>query len=231
VTGAASAIGTSSAIVSGSVNPLGASVNASFQFGTTTAYGQSTAAQKTGPDESVDQFSAQLTGLPAGTTIHYRAVAVSDFGTFVGADQTLRTQSPPAPGAGHTSVGHARVSGITARVPVSCSGTTGSTCTLALNLTITEKFKGHRLIAVTASRHLRTTRKVLVVGSRHVTLTAGHSQAVLVSLNRLGRQLLARRHHLATTLHVSQLILGGRAVTVSSQTVTFKTRHHKRRKH
>ena len=60
---------------------------------------RSTAAQKTGPDDTADQFTAQLTGLPAGTTIHYRAVAVSDFGTFVGADQTLTTESsaPPAP--------------------------------------------------------------------------------------------------------------------------------------
>jgi hypothetical protein len=37
----------SSATVSGSVNPAGAAVDVSFQFGTTTAYGQSTPAQKT----------------------------------------------------------------------------------------------------------------------------------------------------------------------------------------
>ena len=74
---------------------VGASVKVSFQFGTTTAYGQSTAVQKTGPDNTGDQFSASLTGLPSATTIHYRAVAVSDFGTFVGANQTLTTTSTP----------------------------------------------------------------------------------------------------------------------------------------
>ena len=168
VSGAASAIGDSSATVSGSVNPLGASVNASFQFGTTTAYGQSSAAQKSGPDESVDQFSAQLTGLPAGTTVHYRAVAASDFGTLVGADRTLTTRVA----AGHTTVGHASVSGITAHVLVSCTGTTGSTCALALNLTATEKLNRRRLI----------------VGSARVTLTAGRSQTVRVTLNRAGRR-------------------------------------------
>jgi hypothetical protein len=231
VTGAASAIDTGSATVSGSVNPLGASVNTSFQFGTTTAYGQTTAAQKTGPDESIDQFSAQLTGLPAGTTIHYRAVAVSDFGTFAGADQTLTTQSPPPPGPGHTSVGHARVSGTTASVPVSCTGATGTTCALALRLTVTEKFKGHRLVAVTARTHVRTHRTVLVVGSAHVTLTAGQSQTVSVSLNRAGRHLLAKRHHLAATLQVLQVLPGGHVVTVSTQTLTFKTPRHKRHKH
>jgi hypothetical protein len=231
VTGAASAIGTSSATVSGSVNPLGASVNASFQFGTTTAYGQSTAVQKTGPDESVDQFSAQLTGLPAGTTIHYRAVAVSDFGTFVGTDQTLTTPSPAPPGAGQASVGHARVSGTTARVPVSCTGATGSTCTLSLTLAVTEKFKGHRLLAVSAVKRPRTYRKVLVVGSAHVTLTAGQSQMAPVSLNRAGRHLLARRHRLATTLQVLQVLPGGHVVTVSTQTVAFKAPRHEGHKH
>ena len=92
MTRAASAITSSSATVSGKVNPDGASVKVSFQFGTTTAYGQVTPDQKTGPDNTVDRFSAQLTALPAGTTIHYRAVAKSDFGTVLGADRTLKTK-------------------------------------------------------------------------------------------------------------------------------------------
>ena len=221
VTGAASAIGTSSATVSGSVNPLGASVNTSFQYGTTTAYGQSTAAQKTGPDESVDQFSAQLAGLPAGSTIHYRAVAVSDFGTFAGADQTLTTQAA----AGHTSVGRARVTGTAASVPVSCTGTMGSTCSLVLTLTVSERMKGNRLIAVTSGGNAATHREVVVVGTSHVTLSAGQSQTVSVALNRAGRNLLVTRHHLQATLTVLQALPGGHVETVSMQTVTFKTPH------
>ena len=72
----------------------------SFQFGTTTAYGQvDRSADDRARATRLTPFAAQLTGLPAGTTIHYRAVAVSDFGTFVGADQTLTTApAPPAPG-------------------------------------------------------------------------------------------------------------------------------------
>src|SRR5581483_4639593 len=45
-TGAASAVGSSAAIVSGAVNPEGAPVKVQFQFGTTTAYGQTTAVQR-----------------------------------------------------------------------------------------------------------------------------------------------------------------------------------------
>ena len=73
----------------------------SFQFGTTTAYGQSTAAQTLAPGTAATPFAAQLTGLTAGTTIHYRAVAMTDFGTFVGADQTLTTSPTPAAASGH----------------------------------------------------------------------------------------------------------------------------------
>ena len=90
-TGAASAVTASSATVSGAVNPAGASTKVFFQFGTTTAYGSTTLAQKTGPDNSPDTFAAFISGLPSGTTIHYRAVAQTDFGTFNGADQTFTT--------------------------------------------------------------------------------------------------------------------------------------------
>jgi hypothetical protein len=90
-TGAASSITSSSARVTGSANPLGASVNLSIEFGTTTAYGSTLSPNKTGPDNHADAISAVLSGLPAGTTIHYRAFAVSDFGKFVGADRTFTT--------------------------------------------------------------------------------------------------------------------------------------------
>ena len=90
-TGAASAVTTSSATVVGSVNPAGAATKVFFQFGTTTAYGSTTPTQKTGPDDAPDTFAAFIGGLPSGTTIHYRAVAQTDFGTFRGADQTFTT--------------------------------------------------------------------------------------------------------------------------------------------
>jgi hypothetical protein len=73
---------------SGSVNPEGASVSAFFQFGTTTAYGQATAAQRLGPDDGSDTFTASLSTLPGGAPIHYRTVAMTDFSTVVGEDRT-----------------------------------------------------------------------------------------------------------------------------------------------
>lgn len=178
VTGAASEVGTTSATLTGSVNPRGASVNVSFQFGTTTAYGQSVAAQKTGPDNAVDEFSAGLSGLPAGTTIHYRAVAASDFGTFAGADRTLQTRSP---------IGKAIVSGTTASVAVSLSGAAGAKSRLALRLTVTGNLSRRDRIAFAARTHGRAHRAPMVLGSARVMLAGGRPHTVLVGLNRAGR--------------------------------------------
>jgi hypothetical protein len=222
VTGTASGVGQTTATISGSVNPEGARASVAFQFGTTTAYGQSTVPQTTGPDNAADALSAALSGLPAGTTIHYRAVATSDFGTQVGADQTLTTQSPPAPVVpGKASAGHARVSGSTVSVPVTCKRDTS--CTVSLRLTVTETHRGHRLIAVSA-RKAKVTHKTVVLGTATATVKAGRTATVRISLNRTGRNLVAARHKVTAKLTVSQ---GKRSV--STQKVTFKaTKHHRR---
>ena len=226
VTGTASAVGQTTATVAGSVNPEGARASVAFQFGTTTAYGQSTAAQSTGPDNAADAFSAALTGLPVGTTIHYRMVATSDFGTQVGADQTLTTQTPsPPPVAGRASVGHARVSGKTVSVPVTCKGDTS--CTVSLKLTVVETLRGHKVIAVNA-RKAKLRHKNLVLGNATATVKAGRSATVRISLNRTGRKLLAARHKLTAKLTVTQRI-SGRNRTISTQKVTFKAPKPKHR--
>jgi hypothetical protein len=246
VTGTPSAVTTSSATVNGTVNPEGASVTVSFQYGTTTAYGLSTAAQTTGPDDAADAFSAPLTGLPSATTIHYRAVAVSDFGTFAGTDQTLTTNTPPqpqptpppppppppapAPGPGKVSAGHLTVSGNTASVRVSCTGVAGSKCSLALKLTVTETFKGKKLVAVTARKRVKTTHRIVVVGTSKATLMAGQTHTLRIGLNGSGKKLLARRHQLKAKLVITKALANHKTKTVFSATVTFKApKPHKKR--
>jgi hypothetical protein len=224
---AASGISASGGTLNGSINPQGAAVKVSFQYGPTTTYGQTTAQQSTGVSNAATAFSAQLTGLPAGTTVHYRAIAVSDFGTFVGPDQTLTTLSlAPPPGSGKATVGRARIVGSTARVHVSCAGPSGATCALTLRLTVTEKFKGHRLVAVEARSHRpKTTRRTVVVGAATALLQAGQTKTVQIPLNRIGKRLLKSRHRLRATLRVVQTTVTGGTATVSQQVVTFKTSH------
>ena len=215
-TGGASGITRSSATVSGSVATNGAAVNDSFQFGTTAAYGHTTPAQKTAPDGSPAAFSATLSGLPAGSTIHYRAVATSDFGTFTGPDRTFRTNSAVSPG--RASIGRARVSGTTASVGAKCRGNSIATCGLRFNLTVTETLRGNKVIAIGARARPQRRRIIVSVGSTSVRLTAGHSKVVKISLNGTGRRLLSKYHTLRTTLRVTQ---AGKRGTISSQIVKF----------
>jgi hypothetical protein len=81
--------------VSGTVNPGGARVKAHFDFGKTAAHGSTTPDQLLPAGTTATGFSAALTGLPAGTTVHYRAVSSSDFGSITGADQTFTTSAGP----------------------------------------------------------------------------------------------------------------------------------------
>ena len=92
-TNAATSITTDSATLNGYLNSLGtaSSVQVSFQWGITTAYGSETIAQTmiaAGP------FSANLTGLTPGTTYHFRAKAV---GTETSYGRDLKFRCPRNP--------------------------------------------------------------------------------------------------------------------------------------
>jgi outer membrane protein assembly factor BamB len=92
-TNAASNVGSSSATLNGAVDPHGLSTTVYFQYGTTTSYGSTTASQtKTG--NTYQNVSANITGLTAGTTYHFRIVAINSAGTRHGADKTFAAIPP-----------------------------------------------------------------------------------------------------------------------------------------
>jgi hypothetical protein len=91
VTNAASAITANTAILNAALNSMGSSssVVASFEYGTTTIYGQVVSgvpATLSAPGA----FTANLTGLTPSTLYHYRAKAIGD-DTAYGGDQTFTT--------------------------------------------------------------------------------------------------------------------------------------------
>ena len=113
---------------------------------------------------------------------------------------------------------------------VSCTGEAGATCKLTLKLTVTETFKGHKLISVTARKKKKVTKKLVVVGTASVTLTAGQSRTVRITLNGTGKRLLQKRHSLKATLRVTQTLSTRQVKAISTQTLNFKAakRHPKR---
>jgi hypothetical protein len=104
VTGVASEVRATSATLNGTVNADGVELkDCRFEYGTSTSYGQSVpcvpAAASIPVDSSEHAVSANVTGLVAGSTYHFRLVAANknDVGEpNAGADATLQTPPKPA---------------------------------------------------------------------------------------------------------------------------------------
>jgi hypothetical protein len=101
-TGAATGVGETSATLNGTLGG-GRSSTAYFQYGTTTAYGSSTAAQSVGGTSGPSPLAAAIAGLSPGTTYHFRLVAENPDGVAYGGDQTFTTEAGGATSTTATS--------------------------------------------------------------------------------------------------------------------------------
>ena len=87
-----------SARLNGQATPSGADSTGYFEFGATTNYGSQTSFARLGDGTGSVGFSIEV-ALPAGQTIHHRAVAFNRSGTNYGADLTATTLPAPPPTA------------------------------------------------------------------------------------------------------------------------------------
>ncbi len=216
-TGAASAVTTTTAVLNGAVDPGGASAEVSFQFGATNAYGQTTAAQRTGPQNGATPFAAQLSGLAPGTTIHYRALVRSDFAVSAGADQTLTAASPPpAPGARRDTrpptvrlaIGKTTLTKLLSSGKLRVKVTIGEAARVRLSLTT-------RLKVTIKTRHGHRTRTVTVRLARDATtrlVAAGH-RTLTLTLTRSGRRALKPLRKVTLTIAASAVDTAGNRAT------------------
>jgi hypothetical protein len=90
-TNSATNVTASSATLNGSLDPHGLTTNASFQYGTTTSYGHTTAMQSQS-GSTFRNITANIGGLTTHTTYHFRIVATNSAGTRFGTDGTFTTQ-------------------------------------------------------------------------------------------------------------------------------------------
>ena len=94
-TKAASGVGKGVATLNGTVNPEGSATSYQFEYGKTTAYGTKVPipAKAIGSGTSDVSVSQSISGLPSGTTLHFRVVASSSDGTAYGSDLSFTTPS------------------------------------------------------------------------------------------------------------------------------------------
>jgi outer membrane protein assembly factor BamB len=85
-----------SATLNGLVDPHGLSTSVYFQYGPTTSYGSTTPTQ-TKNGNTYQSVSANISGLAANTTYHFRVVATNTSGTRYGSDSTFTTLSATGP--------------------------------------------------------------------------------------------------------------------------------------
>lgn len=93
---AATSVGSTTATVNGSAMANSNTVNVSFEYGTTTAYGSTAAGTPaTVTGTTVTSFLNNLTGLLPLTTYHFRAVGAVGLFKFYGSDLTFTTGALP----------------------------------------------------------------------------------------------------------------------------------------
>jgi hypothetical protein len=148
----------------------------------------------------------------------YTVTATSEDGMTATATINYTVLSPP--GTGTTKVGAVGFSGAQASARLSCAPG-GASCTVTLKVTAKERVTRGK------GKHRKTTTEAVVVASKTVTVAAGASTTVKLSLNRTGRALLAKLHTLTGKLTITQTV-AGKTTTLSTNTVVFKAkRRHK----
>jgi streptogramin lyase len=220
-TGAASAITTTSATVSGAVTALGAATKVTFQYGTTRSFGSTVAVATLPASDKASPASAALTRLPSGKVIYYRIVVNNGFGAASGAVETFTTK--PAPAQTRTAtVSNQRIS---LTIP-SLQVCTASNRTLAVRLTSATipKSRAAKLRLTSATFYIDRGvkhRRKKVVHPRH-----GKKRTVTVTV--FTANAIAHRVPATPRLRLAHLRAGRHTLAV---TVTYRkrvTRHHHR---
>ena len=162
-TASASSITSSSATVSGTVNPNGDATMYAFQYGTTSGFGHETKLTSAGSGNTPSTVSASITGVISGTTYHYRIIALNGSGTATGLDLTFKTTGtppppPPTKPTSTTGTASATVNGATVNATVNPNGLAtdyyfefGTTSAYGLQTPPTSAGSGTAAVSVTRS--------------------------------------------------------------------------------
>jgi len=96
IDGTAASVGLEEATLLGAIVPSGGATEYHFEWGATSSYGNTTPVGNLSAGEEALAVFAELSGLAAGTTYHYRLLAINGLGTTTGPDQTFATSTAPA---------------------------------------------------------------------------------------------------------------------------------------
>lgn len=144
ITTPASGVSATAATLNGVVIPGGIDTTYTFEYGTTTGYGSSTAMTDGGSGAAAELVQAALTGLQPSTTYYYRLDTTADGVTIDGPQQTFTTLAPPTP-AGMTLATTALPAGTAGTAYTATLSATGGTTPYTWSVTAGSLPQGLRL--------------------------------------------------------------------------------------
>jgi hypothetical protein len=97
VTGNATGVSKTSAVLHGTVNPGGSATSYVFTYGPSVAYGLTSKTKHAGHGTKAVSVLTGITGLAPGTVYHYRIEATNALGSGAGLDRTFTTAGHPLP--------------------------------------------------------------------------------------------------------------------------------------
>jgi streptogramin lyase len=207
-TGAASAIESSRARLSGVVNTIGSTTSYAFEFGRTTAYGSASAPRTLPAGGNPVEVSAALGGLRPSTLFHYRLVATNTQGTIRGRDRTFTTAagSPGGGNAGTRDRTGPRMVVASRRLKLTRSGKVK----LSLRCPLAETLGCHggvtletaAKMAVGSAADAAALRR-LRLGKARFRIPAGQTRTATLRVTRRGRALVRRKQRLTVRLLVT----------------------------
>jgi CSLREA domain-containing protein len=195
-TARASSVGTTTAILSAPVaNPDPEGGTLLFQFGTSTAYGNSSATKSLAATMSAATFSVPLIDLTPNTVYHFRVVAENHSGPAVGPDATFTTAGPstqlhPTQAVNTFTIGKALVSSsgsLTVVLGAPDAGHFSAKATFTVRKTAIAHHKGKRVVKHVKTTHTYGTGSGGSSAKSSVKLRIGLRGLAARELNRLGR--------------------------------------------
>jgi hypothetical protein len=207
----ASAIGTTTATLNGSVTPSGLTTNYHFDYGTTTGYGLSTLIGGAGAGTTAQAVASSVANLAPNTLYHYRLVASNPAGNGMSADRTFKTTS-----GGSSATDH--------RKPKATVSVNKRQRIRAITVIVSSDEAGSVLGTATASSTSLRPRasKVVTLGRRTARLSKPTRVHLKIKLSKSATRRLkhARKHSIKVTVRITVTDKAGNA-TALRRTITI----------
>ena len=173
------------------------------------------------PDERGGVLPGAADRAPAVTTLHYRAVATTDFGVKLGPDQTLTTASipppPPPPNPKDTTPPAIKLKISTIKLgKLIKSG----------KIKVTTSLSEAGSVRASATIKVKVKRKRIAFGISKVvttTFTTGGSKTLSLPLTRNGKSILRRLRTVTITVTIRAVDTAGNK---STKTITWTVKRH-----